>query len=239
MSEMSNELLAAAYEVAPEALCMKWRQQALWRAIQTDATGSSGLTGSDIEEIKGYVGIVCSPNEVGQYGYDAAHRLETNIDLELIRDTTIDADDALTFNEMWVNQLRDVIQEEQERSVFSPKEFVTYLSGKNPHHSERMIADALGVTVGTIRGKRGRIDDKLSKAALTMKLDAQIEQLPSEKAVDFQYHPAVLATVDEADLPITSVERTPRRENKRMFIVEGVNDDESFEVTIPSSAGQG
>jgi len=172
---MDSELVAVALTYAPSEQNAIWKHEAMnnvlerWEADRPDA----------FERVfychdTGYL-IEIKPRctDLGQYGWDTDYVLEVGVDESLLEsiETTAEYRQALRdYADALEDELCAVVSETQERSQFSPKEFVAFLLYQRGEIGERQAADALGIAVGTYRGKLGRIRNKIDAAWLTMDL---------------------------------------------------------------------
>ncbi|ELZ05713.1 hypothetical protein C480_09960 [Natrialba aegyptia DSM 13077] len=124
------------------------------------------------------VDIRVRTNGLGQYGWDTGFELSVEIDDELLSQVDV-SDTYLKSLEQFVSAVQDelvaVVESEQEQSQFSSKEFAALMLYKREMVSENEAADALDVTVGTYRGKLGRIREKIAAAELTEQLLGEFE----------------------------------------------------------------
>jgi len=95
----------------------------------------------------------------GQYGYDTDFKIVGSVDQSVLEQVEIKEDVARQLVEAWVSHLYEVVEEAQESTTLSAKEFATAILIEDTC-SEQEAADALDVTVGTYRGKKGRISEK-------------------------------------------------------------------------------
>jgi len=172
---MDSELVAVALTYGPSDKITAWKHEAMSRVLERWEVERS----EDFERVlynkdTGYlIDIVPRSTALGQYGWDSEFVLEVRVDEELFEQTDNGAQyrEALeTYADALKHELCAVVQETQERSQFSPKEFVAFLLYQNDTVGERQAADAIEVTVGTYRGKLGRIREKIAAATLTMEL---------------------------------------------------------------------
>lgn len=172
---MDSELVAVALTYGPSEQITTWKQRAMGNVLERWEVERS----ADFERVlysqdTGYlIDIHPQCNGLGQYGWDSDFTLDVGVDEDLLEQT----DNGDGYQESlyaYANALEDelctVVTETQERSQFSPKEFVAFLLYQRDDIGERQAADALDVTVGTYRGKLGRIREKIEAARLTMEL---------------------------------------------------------------------
>jgi hypothetical protein len=67
---------------------------------------------------------------------------------------------------MVVENIRGGIREMQDKTMFSPREFVALVL--DSEWDEQSAATLMDVSVGTFRGKKGRISNKLQEAEETL-----------------------------------------------------------------------
>lgn len=178
---MESEIAAVAYKHGPSERQTTWKQQAIGRVLERWEDDRP----TDFERViyeydtNWLIDIRVRTNGLGEYGWDTGFELSVEIDEELIEqvDVTDEYLESLKrFAAAIETELLDVIAEEQERSQFSSKEFAALMLYKKEMVNERRAADALGVTVGTYRGKLGRIRDKIEAAKLTQELVGELEE---------------------------------------------------------------
>jgi hypothetical protein len=234
MDTLTDELAAAAYELAPRGLSMKWFQQGLqqttheWQAVRGADWDAVALA-----EIEGFIGVHATPTAVGQYGHDSDYKLVADVDTQAIKEATGEVDLATAFTEEWVAAVRGVIRETQRASEYTPKEFVTCVGLADPHESESTVADALSVTVGTVRGKRGRIEEKHKRARATVALNDDLGRLTNIDADSIQSISTALMHVDSDALPVTVVPMRQTQDDEQTYRIDRLGADGSFEVTVP------
>jgi hypothetical protein len=205
---MEESVAACIYKIAPREKPSKWSQQALKRVLNN----WQRTRRSDFESIlesphfDWIVGFHITPSELGQYGYDTG--------LHFVQDSTPELPDDIEtehlvepFFDEWIDQIQQVIKEDQEQTMFSPKEYAVFLANRHPMWNEHRMADALEITVGTYRGKVGRVKDKLEVARNTVELS---DELPDDSSVDSWARGShscplrVLYRVDESRLPVSA-----------------------------------
>lgn len=82
-------------------------------------------------------------------------------------------DVAHDFGWLVVENIRNEIRTLQERTMLSPKEFVTLVL--DSEWDENSAASLMGITVGNYRGKKGKIAAKLETAEETLDLAEQLQ----------------------------------------------------------------
>jgi hypothetical protein len=206
---MEEQTAAVTYRVAPGAKPGEWHQKSLRRVLKKWKAARP----NDFEKITesdGFgmvVGFNIYPTGTGQYGYDTGFHFEPDIESHLI-DDVVGGDLAETFYSEWVEALQEVIREEQEATMFSSKEFATFFAHRHPTRGEKQNADALDITVGTYRGKVGRVKSKLEEARKTLGLEEicpESDDADDWKRDTHQAPLSVLHRVDEDRLPVTAV----------------------------------
>lgn len=206
---MEEPTAAVTYRVAPGPKPGEWSQKSVKRVLEEWKTARP----NDFDKVtksSGFgmaVGFNIYPTGLGQYGYDTGFHFEPDIEDHLIDDIT-GGDLVEPFYSEWIETLQEVIQEEQEATMFSPKEFATFFAHQRPMRGEKRNADALGITVGTYRGKVGRVKSKLEEARKTLGFE---EICPDSDDPDdwgrgsHQAPLSVLHRVDEERLPVTTM----------------------------------
>lgn len=177
---MDEEVAAVALDFAPFAVASMWAETALSRAEKQ-------IDESDPES---YHQIVDHPEDygmaveyrargvnVGQYGYDTDYELQAHVDEHVIEQGEADAEIAEQLAEAWVTHLANVVGEAQESTTLSAREFATLIMMNNEMCDENRAADALSVTKGTYRGKKGRIKQKRNECEESAIFD-RLTQMP-------------------------------------------------------------
>lgn len=233
---MEEEVAAFILKRAPGRHKGEWHQKSLKRLLERwAATRPDDYdTVRNTPAFSGVVGYKIYASELGQYGYDTNYRFTPDLDPQFVEDEVENADDLATeLYEEWVDELEAVIREDQEASLFTPKELAVLIASRNPRIVEREAADALGITVGTYRGKLGRVKDKLkeARASLDLVTGTDVDD-PDDWCGNGYLSPLpVLTRVDEDRLPITAA-RTIGNEDSdeiplEMLIYDDSRDDES------------
>jgi hypothetical protein len=162
---MDEETAAVAYDFAPFFLRSMWGETALTRAEYQ-------LQANNLEyyeeilshaEVYGYATeIQARGREVGQYGYDTDYRIIPKVDDTVIESADVDIDREVVeeLSAIWAEQVVSTLTEAQSSTTLSAREFATLITKNNDFCGERRAADALGISVGTYRGKKGRINEK-------------------------------------------------------------------------------
>lgn len=206
---MEEYIAALAWNTAPGEKSSKWHQQSMKRVLsrwEQERQNDLELV-LDSQGFNLAVGYYTFPTDVGEYGYDT--HLEFRQDTEEHLLDEIEAGHLVEpFYEDWIETLQEVIQEDQEDTLFSPKEYATFLIHRHPAWHEARAADALDISIGTYRGKVGRVKSKLETARSTVELD---EFCSKEKKPEFweaNTHEAALSVihrVNESRLPVDSI----------------------------------
>lgn len=206
---MDESIAAFTYKIAPPNKAGEWHQRSLKRVLSKWGRDRP----NDLETIlnsDGFgvaVGVRVFPSNVGQYGYDTGLRFKPDIEKYMLSDIQ-GGDLVKPFYEDWVRSIQDVIREDQEQTMFSAKEFATFFAHRNPANSEARNADALEISIGTYRGKVGRIKSKLKEANATVRLAGIAPESGKSDAWNqksYQAPLSVLHRVDESRLPINSI----------------------------------
>lgn len=208
---MDEETAAFCQKIAPKDKRAEWHQRGVKRVLLdwkvnrpddfdliVDGTGFGMLVGYNIY-----------PSEIGQYGYDTGFHFSADIETEFVDDVP-GGHLAEEFYTEWVSAIQTVIEEEQQQSIFSPKEFATFFGYRHPRQSEQQNADALRITVGTFRGKVGRVKSKIETVQQTQSLlDATpVDVTGKEWSLGSYNAPfSVIDRVDEERLPLDTVDR--------------------------------
>lgn len=206
---MEEYVAALTWRTAPGKQTAKWHQQSMKRVF--DRWEQSHSDDLDLifnsQDFTGAAGFHLTPTEIGQYGY--GKRLQFKQDSIDESFGEFDTSHLVKpFYDDWMVALQEVIQEDQEATLFSPKEYAAFFTYRHPRWHEPRAADALDITVGTYRGKVGRIKSKIESARATVELD---ESCSEEKPPEFwrqDSHRAALSVihrVEESRLPINSL----------------------------------
>lgn len=176
---MDRDIAALAYRLAPRRISSRWHQVGLKRTLdEWKRKHPKGVR--DIRTSEGFamvVGIDISPDGVGQNGQLQGYQFAPDIEEHLL-DEIEHGDLAEEFAEDWIACIHEVIEEEQEQTTLSPKQYAAYLGYRHPEWTESQTADALDITVGTFRGKIGRVRKKIDEARATTSL---ADELPDEE----------------------------------------------------------
>lgn len=152
-------------------------------------------------------GFSVYPETTGQYGYDTGLYFSQDSIPEDADDEARDLADE--FYELWVGYIHDVIEDSADETLFSPKELAVLYGSRHKKYSEKEIADNLEISVGTYRGKLGRVREKIETAKQTLEIDEQVEEDYGEVG-SYQAcgaHFSVIERVDEDRLPLDTVMR--------------------------------
>lgn len=206
---MEQETAAFVYKIAPKDLPGKWRQIGIKRTLDQWETERPDEFESvlDSDDFGYIVGFRITRTGVGQYGYDTGFRFVPDIETEYLEEVEW-AHLVEPFVQDWVQNICESVHETQERTSFSAKEFAAFIAHRNPFRSETQNADALGISVGTYRGKIGRVKNKLNSAQATLDLNdaVTIGDDPDEWVREsFSAPRSVIHRVDEERLPIRAV----------------------------------
>lgn len=158
--------------------------------------------------------------KLGQYGYDT--------ELHFAKDKTPDGVDeealkiADEFYELWMGYIQDVIEDSADETLFTPKELAVLYGSRHKMYSEKRVADNMGISVGTYRGKLGRVREKIETAKRTLELDDYVEE---DYGSDGSFkscgaHFSVIERVDEERLPLDTVMRVEGVDIQRMPVEE-------------------
>lgn len=170
---MDEEIAAYIHRIAPMNNHANWHQQGIKRVL--DEWKTSSPTKYDVAVTNRDFGICVGyhiyPDGVGQYNYDTRYHFEPDLDPEVVDELDDPQGLCEAFYEAWVTAIQELIAEAQTASAFTPKELATLYANRNPTVTEARAADALGITVGTYRGKVGRVKEKLEEARATLAFD--------------------------------------------------------------------
>jgi hypothetical protein len=159
---MNGTTAAVAVHFAPPHLRAAWSDTALTRA-EREFMNNRGAEWEHINQYNNDFGMAVEwatdSDSRGQYGYDTEFKIVGSIDKSVLEQVEIKENVARQLTEAWVSHLYEVVEETQESTTLSAKEFATAILMEDTC-SEQEAADALGVTVGTYRGKKGRISEK-------------------------------------------------------------------------------
>ncbi|WP_283402439.1 hypothetical protein [Halorubrum sp. DM2] len=213
---MDEAIAAFTMKYAPSIKNAEWHQRSLKRAIDSIQRESPEWYTVMIEDGRfgGAIGMPIYASALGQYGYDTNFEFNPTTQPELLDD--FDEANALCEEvaSRWKTNLIDVISSDQEASMFSPKEYAVFIGSRNPKLSEKEVADALGIAVGTYRGKVGRVRKKVQTARATL-ADVEItEKSDAWGRASYSASSSVLSRVDESQLPVDAkgIRRVPDHE---------------------------
>jgi len=162
---MDEESMAVALDYAPRQLQIIWTTTALTRAEESFRQKLKGDWEEIIEHAEDVEMIVeyrAQGTDVGPNGYQTNYELSGHIDHNVLEQDNVDITERTVshFADTWARKIVEVIGETQAETTLSEKEFAGFVTMKNESCSEPEAADALGITVGTYRGKKGRIKSK-------------------------------------------------------------------------------
>lgn len=206
---MEEETAAFVYKIAPQEKPGEWSQKAL-KHVLSDWESTRPEDFDQIIHSENFgmvVGFNIIPGALGQYGYDTDYHFTPDIEEHLL-DEVSGGHLAHEFYSDWTEELQAVIQNAQERTMFSAKEFAVFFAHQHPRRGEKKNADALGVTVGTYRGKVGRVKSKIETAEATLQLS---NEYPSDisyedwKRHTYEHPLSVLHRVGESELPVNAI----------------------------------
>lgn len=172
---MDASLVAVALNHATRIQRSTWQQRAMSNVLERWETERS----ADFERIlynkdSGWlIEFWPQSNGLGQYGWDSNFTLEVRLDYDLLEQTDNTDEYARALEDYCdavEDELCEVVGEVQSQTLFSEKEFVAFLLYQRDTVDEQRAADALEVTVGTYRGKLGRIREKIDSATATIDL---------------------------------------------------------------------
>jgi hypothetical protein len=150
----------------PTPIRAMWHEAAITRA-ERDLERTQPDTWETILNDKGDYGfaieLVYLGDEVGQYGHETNYHVRSRLDDDVLEADGVDIDPAIAkeFASRWAEQVIDVLQEVEDDTMFSSRELATLVTMHGCN--EQRAADALGVSVGTYRGKKGRVAEKFRR----------------------------------------------------------------------------
>lgn len=150
-------------------------------------------------------GFMIAPETTGEYGYDTGLHFTTDSTPDGVDEEALEIADE--FYELWIGYIQDVIEESANQTLFSPKELAVLYGSRHKKYNESRVADNLGISIGTYRGKLGRVREKIETAKQTLELDEYVED---QYGADGSYkscgaHFSVIERVDEDRLPLDTV----------------------------------
>lgn len=162
---MDEESVAVSMDFVPFAVRSMWAEAGLTRAEKELEIDHPSKYREIVEHAEDYgvaVEYRTRGTDIGQYGYDTAYRLEPVVDDHVVENAAphVERDLAKLLAETWTENIVEVVSEAQEATTLSTREFATLILSNNETVSEKQGADALGIAVGTYRGKKGRIKEK-------------------------------------------------------------------------------
>ncbi len=165
-------------------------------------------------------GFSVYPETLGQYGWDTGLHFSQDSVPDGVDDEAREIADE--FYELWIANIQDVIEDAAEATMFTPKELAAFYGSRHKMYDEKRIADNMGISVGTYRGKIGRVREKIETAKRTLELDDYVEDGygadGEHKSVGAHY--SVIARVDEERLPVSSVMRVEGVDIREMPVEE-------------------
>lgn len=207
---MDEHHAAVLMEVAPREKRAEWHQKSIKRCLEywseERPEDYHQVVGSD--DFGMLVGFQARGTTTGRYSYDAEFEFTPNFTSRELAPDVDEKDWALVkpFFEDWIECLIETVEEDQSASLLTAKELIAFFGSQHPKYNEKRIADALGVTVGTYRGKVGRAREKIEAARHTAALADSAEESDHELG-SYQAPFTVLNRVDESRLPVDAASR--------------------------------
>ena len=203
--------VAATYYHAPHPLTAKWNQTALKRVRdrwkeERPTEYETLLTVCDGERYPFlFIDIDNMWEKDGPNGYPTDFYLRFSID-----DEFINLDDfeergidhvAEAFASEWVDEIVSVVESGCPESL-STREYLVYTAYRET--PERKVADAFGVSVGTVRGTVGRVRKKIDKARTLLDYEDSLGHFADLDQSTFGLSQDVMDTVSDEELPVQS-----------------------------------
>lgn len=206
---MDESTVAYIQKIAPGKMSSEWHQRGLKRLINEWRTTDPGKYELLVSEnnMAVAIGYHIYPSGLGQYGFDTGYEFVPDLRPDLEPDVDNIEQICNEAFERWMDYIQDIIAESQDRSLFTPKELASLYANRNPKQTEKEAADALDITVGTYRGKVGRVKNKLKEAQATLSISGPSEPDGYDEwsGKSYSAHPSVIDRLDEERLPVNSV----------------------------------
>lgn len=174
---MNDNLIAIVVKTAPFELGTEWSQKATQKTLHDWQSNRP----DDFEHVMDHYDMYGMAIEYhvhasgrGPNGYPTDYDLYGRVDDEFV---TEEMDRALAEElvEDWVGRIHDNVREYQASTTLSEKEFTAAVALSHPRWPEAEVADAIGVSVGNLRGKNGRVSDKFEKAQQTSEMASLVD----------------------------------------------------------------
>lgn len=203
--------VAATYYHAPNPLAAKWNQTALkhvrdrWKD-QRPAEYKALLAASEGERYPFlFIDIDNMWEKDGPNGYPTDFYLRFKIDEEFINLDVFEERGvenlAEAFASDWVEEIVSVIESECPASL-SMREYLVYTAYRTT--PELKVADAFGVSVGTVRGTVGRVRKKVEKARTLLDYEHSLGHFAELDMSSFNLSQDAMDAVSDEDFPIRS-----------------------------------
>lgn len=204
--------IVTTYYHAPQPLQSKWNQLAYvktYRSWYNDRRQDLKIV-IDQAEIDSnpfvFIDIDSKATSVGPNGHFSDFILDYSIDPEFLVDdfdTNRDAEALVTqYAEDYIERMKSVVVESCPDNL-SFKEYGVWVASK--HYTESQVADAFGVSVGTVRGKMGRVREKIEAANQLIRHNDELEYYADLDQSDFGITPQIAAEIEENELPISVI----------------------------------
>jgi hypothetical protein len=222
---------AATHKYAPNALRTKWNQMAFKKTHEhwsehnsNEYRGMQSLTREDgLISVWMVFRIINHPDGIGDYGRDKGFRLDYTLDRHHLVDENIESKSLERFGEDLLNNIYESIEEDCP-DMLSMKEYMVYTCYQTA--TERDIADAFDIDIGTVRGKIGRVRDKISSARNLYNFSEDIDKYNRIDRNKYVITPEAAEMVSEEELPIAT---TSNGENNVIPIPVKEYVDEEFD----------
>lgn len=211
---MTENWIAVADKTAPRNRRAKWHQLGLKHALEAIHAERP----ADYEHLvyDGVVGMALEKtytnDGVGPHGWEQNLGLDYRFDDHVV-DVEYNGEDEWLdrlhlLGEQWITYIADAIQADQDRSIFSKKEFAVFYAARKPTWGVGRTADALDISSGNVQGKQGRINDKLDTVSFTNSLRTEVRDEHrddgGEDSHGYRLDFLGLQRADSEDLPISN-----------------------------------
>lgn len=215
---MDEESAAVALDFAHKRIQTIWTTTALsrteehfWKNIPDDWDHIF----AHAEDFEMIVEYRAQGTDVGPNGYETDYELRGHIDSGALEQDNVDIDEdiARRFADRWAEEIIEVIGETQDETTLSEKEFAAFVTMQNEACTEYEAADALGITIGTYRGKKGRIKSK-QQACTNTEIFSRLLEQPTPNQFAYSRNigdsPEVIEAVTPSDIYRFQIEADER-----------------------------
>lgn len=207
---MDEETAAVSFKYASRPFRTAWSEAALSDALDhlehTNPSSYDELMSAP-EAYGMAVELNVHPSGLGENGYDTGLHFKPTVDDHVIEEADEDLNEEVCekLASLWAEEIVARISESMEATSLSAKEFATAMTMGDDYCSEAEAADALGITIGTYRGKKGRIEDK-HKACEETRIYRRLAGVDAERSSGYAKRDRSFDSVRNQPNRVTSTE---------------------------------